>query len=130
MGPGHLPEDLLGTLDIDVQNDVDALLESRDDFAFRGPVQVVVVFGPFQELLVGDHGFESGPVHEVVVLTIDLVSAGFTGRVADRMPEGPASGSLARQYPIDQCVLSRAGWRGHQEQLSSSHDDSRVPFVP
>lgn len=69
-----------GTLDVDVEEEVDAGGEFVLDFAFEGAVEVGVDFGVLVEFAGGDFGFEGGAVEKVVVdFVLFLVARGACG---------------------------------------------------
>lgn len=94
--------DLVGTLDIDVHDDVAAGLEVGDDFGFEGAVEVAVDGGVFEEIACLESLLEVFAGEEVVVFAVFFAWAGGAGGAGDGVAdfsgigEATAEGGFAR----------------------------------
>src|SRR4029077_797496 len=92
---------LLGALDVDVEQDVDPLLQTREDLVARGAVEVVVHLRPFEEGVGGDHRLERGVIDEMVVPPVDLPLPRPAGGVAHREGQAAEVGEAAGHEALD-----------------------------
>jgi hypothetical protein len=120
---GPLAGDLDGTLDLDVQNHVLALLHGLVHIALGRSVEVAHILGVLQELLLGDPLAEGVHVHEVIVDAVQLAGPGVAGGGGDREVQV----FPGFQQGGEHCALAHAGGAGNDERLAFSHGFNPFP---
>ena len=114
VGLRQLAADLLRTLGVDFEDNVDALAGEAFQALGAGAVVVAVHFGVFHELPFFYHALEFGHADEVVVFAVFLAAARGAGGVGN----GHADVGMVLQQPGDQRGFACAGGGGNNENIA------------
>src|SRR5216684_855578 len=108
--------DLPGPLIVDIEDDVLAPVEPRENLGFRSPVPLLMNEGPFDKFPACHHGLELFGGNEVITAAVDFARARLARGVRDREVEGDSDRLELLADGVDQRRLSGTRWARDDEQ--------------